>query len=1366
MTSPLPEAERRRWQPLRCGLVDLFYYDYQEFWFRDGRMLLRGNNGTGKSKVLALTLPFLLDGELTASRVEPDGDRGKKMEWNLLLGGRYDERLGYTWLEFGRRTEEGRREYFTIGCGMKAVTGRGIADRWFFTTSQRIGRDLFLIGPNDTTLPFERLAEEIGTHGQVTRKAEQYRRTIDERLFHLGADRYQALISLLLQLRQPQLSKKPDEEKLSQALSQALPPVDQAVISDVAAAFHELEQQREELAGLRDARTHLSHFLKPYRRYAAAAARRQAGKVRRAASEHEEVGRGLAATRTEAEQARRREEELQTQVEAAKRELEEQKAVRDELTGDPRLRDLNEAEQRAEQAEQAAERARRHAETAARQYGKLQRRHQTATRAAAQTRVEVQEAGELLTDAARSAGLEADDAQVRAALALPDGPPEEEIEPLLRRARRAAQTAAERRAQAVAHVTVLAEQAEKQYERLVAARSTLGEREHEHDIAADEVAQAHAAVSEAASALVAAWRSYAARVTELTVPHPEDVDLAWWAETLEGDNPAEGALRQAAAAAERELARQRAEAGAALQASREELERLTAEQDVLRRGEVQRPPVPLTRGEGVRDDRPGAPLWRVVDFHDDLAEAERAGLEAALQASGLLDAWITPEGRLLDPATHDTVLVAGKPVETGDLTGVLRPAIDPDDPQAAALSSDVVEAVLRSIGLAGPTHPDVWVAADGRWRLGPLHGAWSKPAAEFIGYAAREEARRRRLAELDLLIDREKQRITAATTAIEAVKQRQARLTAELQDRPSDQELRNAHSAWREARRALRRAAEKVEKQRQVVRAAEHAAAQAAQSRDEAAADVRVPTSLEELRKLAEAVKAYTPAVERLLGALWVHVKQVAELANWAEDLEEARQAHTTALEEVARAEREAAEAVLRRDTLRSSLQVTVEELNRRLTQTRTRIKELESHIPRAEEALREAAKQQAQAEARKALLEENLKKEAERRDEAVTEFQRFARTGLLEVALSDLKLPEQPWAPTTALRIARQTEQALQRDVPIDDESWRSLQDRTATGLQNLSAALTRHGHRVQAEHGDWLVVTVHFSGRDRSPVELLNLLEGAIAYQERILTARERELLEEHLVNEVASHLQELIGDAEAQVERMNAELEERPTSTGMRLRLRWEPRRDGPTGLAEARRRLLRQSGDLWSEEDRTAVSEFLQAQIEAVRSRNEQGTWHDHLREALDYRSWHRFFIDRRSDDRWRPASGPASGGERVLAVSLPLFAAASAHYRSAHPDAPRLVMLDEAFAGVDDDARRKCLGLLAAFDLDVVMTSEREWGFYSTVPGIATHHLVRRDGIDAVHVTTWEWDGSSRTMVERDYAARPPASVPSDEQALF
>ena len=113
-----------------------------EFAFRDGRLLLRGNNGTGKSKVLALTLPFLLDGDLSAHRVEPDADPNKRMEWNLLLGGEHpnDERLGYAWLEFGRRGADGA-EFCTIGCGMKAAKGRGITGHWFFVTTSASARN-------------------------------------------------------------------------------------------------------------------------------------------------------------------------------------------------------------------------------------------------------------------------------------------------------------------------------------------------------------------------------------------------------------------------------------------------------------------------------------------------------------------------------------------------------------------------------------------------------------------------------------------------------------------------------------------------------------------------------------------------------------------------------------------------------------------------------------------------------------------------------------------------------------------------------------------------------------------------------------------------------------------------------------------------------------------------------------------------------------------------------------------------------------------------------------------------------------------------------------------------------------------------
>ncbi|MCZ9345989.1 TIGR02680 family protein, partial [Streptomyces sp. TRM76130] len=187
---------------------------------RDGRLLLRGNNGTGKSKVLALTLPFLLDGDLSARRVEPDADPGKRMEWNLLLGGEHPhpERLGYTWIEFGRvDTDTGESHFRTLACGLKAVAGRGIARHWYAVTDQRIGQDLSLLDATGTALSRDRLAEALAGHGMVYDTATAYRRAVDEALFGLGEGRYAALVDLLIQLRQPQLSKRPNEAALSRA---------------------------------------------------------------------------------------------------------------------------------------------------------------------------------------------------------------------------------------------------------------------------------------------------------------------------------------------------------------------------------------------------------------------------------------------------------------------------------------------------------------------------------------------------------------------------------------------------------------------------------------------------------------------------------------------------------------------------------------------------------------------------------------------------------------------------------------------------------------------------------------------------------------------------------------------------------------------------------------------------------------------------------------------------------------------------------------------------------------------------------------------------------------------------------------------
>jgi hypothetical protein len=290
MNDQLPEPKRERWQPLRSGLVNLFKYDDQVFTFEDGHLLLRGNNGTGKSRVLALQLPFLLDGDMSPERVEPDQDTHKRMEWKLLMGGVHDDRLGYTWLEFGRR-HGNATEYLTVGCGMHAVHHRRGVTTWFFMTPKRVGCDLKLMDDKRRPLTQNRLSDALEGDGEVFDTAKAYRGRLDEKLFGLGQQRYAALLKLLIQLRHPQLSRKLNEHILSHALSNALPPLPENVLNDVAEAMSSLEKEQNELEGYRAAQQSVESFLQRYRRYAQVAALRFAAQVRDTHNAYEKAPR-------------------------------------------------------------------------------------------------------------------------------------------------------------------------------------------------------------------------------------------------------------------------------------------------------------------------------------------------------------------------------------------------------------------------------------------------------------------------------------------------------------------------------------------------------------------------------------------------------------------------------------------------------------------------------------------------------------------------------------------------------------------------------------------------------------------------------------------------------------------------------------------------------------------------------------------------------------------------------------------------------------------------------------------------------------------------------------------------------------------
>ena len=149
---------------------------------------------------------------------------------------------------------------------------------------------------------------------------------------------------------------------------------------------------------------------------------------------------------------------------------------------------------------------------------------------------------------------------------------------------------------------------------------------------------------------------------------------------------------------------------------------------------------------------------------------------------------------------------------------------------------------------------------------------------------------------------------------------------------------------------------------------------------------------------------------------------------------------------------------------------------------------------------------------------------------------------------------PDAEWNVTQALRLAREIEQSLSAD-PDEDARWQRLQRQVTDELGALADALRRHGNNAAASfREEGIVVEVTFRGHTTSLPTLTAALAEEVEERRRLLDAHEREILENHLVGEVASTLQELITAAERRVADTNRELAERPTSTGMQLRLRW--------------------------------------------------------------------------------------------------------------------------------------------------------------------------------------------------------------------
>lgn len=1365
-----PRRFDERWRLSRAGIVNVWFYLDNEFNLSGGRMILRGTNGSGKSRALEMLLPFLLDAD--RRRMDATGAARVSLDELMRTGAQgQSNRTGYLWLELARPGE-----YLTVGALVRHSQSASSTKVWYFTTSLRVGEGLPLMSAAREPLSRDALTELIGAE-RITESAHTHRDHIRTLVFGLhgdaGRDRYDGLLQLLHTLRAPDVGNRIDEGRLPQILLESLPPLQEEALSRAGEQLDGLTETRLAQRRLEDSAREVDKFLGVYRRYAAETLRTRAQETLAAASAVTEA-RNLAAQRADElasleEESDRREAAVQqlaeerSEIEAALRAIEKReifKTADDLVQRDQKVAELARSADRAlAEAGRGRDHHARAVQDAGRALGELRAATSEAAAALAATRGALADAG--LPAAGLPEEIRTVEHAVGGGSALlrveRDGDPQPVVRPAAAQANvlpadlDAAQDMAQAAAASATERLGLAQRRLQEARRLQQTEQHVLRMEAEADqlrATAEDDAQTagdHATTRDTAAVdLAEAWRAWcrdpqATRLLGETgwVTHPLLGPLIRDAEVLAGDDgPTLDGLDEVADVAARP-------ARAAVAAARANLDRAAAddrERETGLRAEradlaAERDPKPaeppwLDAGRG------GEPLWRCVDFADHLDAGQRAGLEGALLAAGLLSAVIQPDGTML-AADGELLISPG----TARPERSLAAALCADT--AASLPAATITSVLAAVGYDDPVAVTA-VSADGRWRNGPLRGRHVAAKARHIGAAARTAHRRERIAQIDVELAelagqaalRDRQRAGLDRTVAELdVLVRAAPRIAELYA-ARRVAVESATRAGRSAARAARET--ELARQKRITWAGELTTHQAT------CAHQGLPSDSDALEGVAAAAGRALDSGARL-------ARELRRLDGYA-------RRHQEQLQQVADAEalrdgteRDAGETWSRWHAEASALAAQHDAIDLSIEQAQAELTQAQKAQERASQDWNDATQALTKLGPTLGAAREASRRAAEDADVQLGRMagmgHRFNRSialpGLAAAAtaerLADIVQPDQLDQVTAAANtvLAKVT---TVRQVPSVNSVLNAFRDfdREVSGQLDVRYRLD----------DDVLVVEVAGAGDEHTLAGAARTLAARVQNGRAALSDREREVFTRFVLGGVAEELRRRVNQAGQLVEAMNTSLKGIRTSNGIGVRLGW--------GLREEHAALGRilelvaTSDAVRSEAQNAELTELLRHRVEEFHSADPSSGYAAQLAAALDYRQWHEVNVTilgpEEGQQRRLSRRAKLSQGETRFVSYVTLFAAADGYLTSLGDDgrALRLILLDDAFAKVDEGTVAELMGLLVTLDLDFVMTGHALWGCFPQVPRLDVYEVRRSNGSSAV-TTHVHWDGHSRHL---------------------
>ena len=1381
-----------RWKMNRIGFVNFWLYDEEEFWFENGRLLLRGQNGSGKSITTQSFIPFILDGDRTPNRLDPFGSSDRRMEYYFLGEEGRDEATGYLYLEFKREDEEA---YRTIGIGQRAKRGRPM-DFWGFLLldGRRIGYDLQLYKETGSVkIPYDRrdLRQVLGEENPCTDSPGEYKKLVNQHMFGFRKlEQYEQFIRLLVKVRAPKLSKEFRPSRVYEILNDSLQTLTDEDLRVMVDAMEKMDEIQESLETLERAFEDVKVIRTEYTRY-------NQYMLAKKGQAYLERRREVHTARAQMEQLTRRKQEISGAMQENQQKLSQhsgrEKVLLAEREGllDTDLEDadrrLEEARKKAAELQEREQEWQRHADDANSRIFLHEQKLKSLEEELEGCREQLQEQKEELAEQ-QEILLFGDHDQALGAL---------EQEQTGETGRIAASLAEYGKQLAACRKVIrLYEEAMRQYDeearRLEALAREKAELEEMQEAARnwaqmcreDWIEEVFETAKQAD-----VWkpeRQVLLDAEEKMQDYQAVSDAGAIQELLRLDYERQ---RQELLARRREKQYQRQEKETEFQELSEELTKLRQQEEL----EPERDePARRTREALCAAGIQAVPFYKTIEFDPQLEESACAALEAQLQRMGLLDALVIaredlPRIRKECPEFLDSLLLANP--DAGLEGNLSFPGLTVNEQLPEGIRRET-ERILKSIAFSdgvsvtargnsfGVTDRErVFGAAvigrDGSFCHGLLAGKAAKAGeAEFVGQLARQRRKEQKIRSLEEQVKNVQAILLHLEKELELLEDEIGVLEAEYRGLPDFSELNDALQSLQELGVKLEIAQKNMAEQEKKERESMARRDTCYQEMLRQCRPFPYGRTEAEYEEAAAALEEYENIWQTCRELLARMERNRESITDQRERMEREEESQDHALTEKRRCtvERTACQVQIRqyeeylnRPEIREQAK-RLEELNTELAALRREGERLRIEIAKQEKDLELQEKEEPRL--RESLVqligEETVLRRCFEEELSLKLLMNRESQSLEECAEKALKF----------LRDSdknRESSELLQSLFQVFQKHNGSLAS-YGTALEECFREPVSGAAALDASQGEpetvsgvlrkrVLVVSV-WNGKKVYLEEFYQILRNAIDETRLLIQEKDRELFEDILSQTISQQLTDRIAESRKWVEDMSKLMREMDTSMGLSFSLEWKPKKaenDAELDATELEQILLRDRELLTDEDIEKAASHFRsKIRTEKLLLQENGGiiNYMDLVREAMDYRGWFEFrMYYRRGEEPRKPLTNAAfnrfSGGEKAMAMYVPLFAAVNAQYKKAERrDHPRMIALDEAFAGVDDKNISSMFALVHKLDFDYIMNSQALWGCFDTVDGLRIAELQRPMNSQIVTVIRYTWNGHERILEEQ------------------